>query len=403
MARTWKRTTLTLGVVGLLCAALAATAGASTSSRGGRAAGGTVNVAFIYPKTGGLAEFGQEEFDGFNAGLAYTKGKCGGYTINPTFVDDATDPATAISAFKNAVGQGIKIIAGTGSSGIALQLAPLAAQNNVLYISGAAASDAITGLNKNTFRAGRQTLQDVLDAANIFPPKTTGKKIVVFAEDTAFGQGNFAAVQSIFGAKGHTVTKILSPFGAADLTPYAQQLKNSGADAAYVAWANTANSSAMWQALQQQGIPKSTTIITGLAQRSSYDAIGPLVQGVTLLSHYVYQAPHNAVNTWLIKYLAKQHKVPDIFTPDGFVTAQMVCRALQKGGTDTSKQISALEGWKFLAPKGDQYIRPADHAMIQPMFQVQLVPGKGGHFVVKVLKTISPGNLQPPVHPFPSQ
>jgi branched-chain amino acid transport system substrate-binding protein len=403
MARTWKRTTLTLGVVGLLCAALAATAGASTSSRGGRAAGGTVNVAFIYPKTGGLAEFGQEEFDGFNAGLAYTKGKCGGYTVNPTFVDDATDPATAISAFKNAVGQGIKIIAGTGSSGIALQLAPLAAQNNVLYISGAAASDAITGLNKNTFRAGRQTLQDVLDAANIFPPKTTGKKIVVFAEDTAFGQGNFAAVQSIFGAKGHTVTKILSPFGAADLTPYAQQLKNSGADAAYVAWANTANSSAMWQALQQQGIPKSTTIITGLAQRSSYDAIGPLVQGVTLLSHYVYQAPHNAVNTWLIKYLAKQHKVPDIFTPDGFVTAQMICRALQKGGTDTSKQISALEGWKFLAPKGDQYIRPADHAMIQPMFQVQLVPGKGGHFVVKVLKTISPGNLQPPVHPFPSQ
>jgi branched-chain amino acid transport system substrate-binding protein len=402
MARTWKRAALTLGLAGLLCAGLAATAGASVSSRGGASAG-TVKVAFIYSKTGGLADFGQEEFDGFNAGLAYTKGKCGGYTISPTFIDDATDPATAIAAFKNAVGQGIKIVAGTASSGIALQLAPLAAQNNVLYISGAAASDAITGVNKNTFRAGRQTLQDVLDAANIFPPKATGKKIVVFAEDTAFGAGNFAAVQQIFGAKGHTVTKILSPFGAADLTPYAQQLKNSGADAAYVAWANTANSSAMWQALQQQGIPKAMTIITGLAQRSSYDAIGPLVQGVTLLSHYVYQAPHNAVNTWLVKYLAKQHKVPDIFTPDGFVSAQMICRALAKGGTDTSKQISALEGWKFLAPKGDQYIRPQDHAMIQPMFQVQLVPGAGGHFVVKVLKTISPGNLQPPVHPFPSR
>jgi branched-chain amino acid transport system substrate-binding protein len=403
MARTWKRATLTLGVVGLLCAALAATAGAGTSSRRGASAG-TVNVAFIYPKTGGLAAFGQEEFDGFQAGLDYTKGKCGGYTINPTYVDDATDPATAIAAFKNAVGQGIKIVAGTGSSGIALQLAPLAAQNNVLYVSGAAASDAITGLNKNTFRAGRQTLQDVLDAANIFPPKTTGKKIVVFAEDTAFGQGNYAAVAQVFGGKGHTVTKILSPFGAADLTPYAQQLKNSGADAAYVAWANTANSSAMWQALQQQGVPKQMTIITGLAQRSSYDAIGPLVQGVTLLSHYVYQAPHNAVNTWLIKWMAKNRKsVPDIFTPDGFVTAQMICRALQKGGTDTSKQITALEGWKFLAPKGNQYIRPSDHAMIQPMFQVQLVPGKGGHFVAKVLKTISPGNLQPPVHPFPSQ
>ncbi|HEY5099305.1 MAG TPA: ABC transporter substrate-binding protein [Gaiellaceae bacterium] len=394
MARGWKRA-LPLGAAALLCAAFAATAGAGTR------AGKSVNVAFIYPKTGGLAAFGQEELDGFQAGLAYVNGKCGGYTIKPTYIDDATDPATAIAAFKNEVGQGVKIITGTGSSGIALQLGPLAAQNDVLYISGAAAADQITGLNRNTFRAGRQTLQDVLDAANVFPPKTTGKKVVVFAEDTAFGAGNYAAVAAIFGARGQTVTKILSPFGTPDLTPYAQQLANSGADAAFVAWANTTNAAAMWQALQQQGVAKKMTLITGLANRGSYDAIGPLVPGVTMISHYVYKAPHNAANTYLIKWMAKnRHQVPDLFDPDGFVTAQMVCRAVAKGGTDTSKQISALEGWQFLAPKGKQYIRAADHAMIQPMFQVQLVPGNGGHFVAKVVKTISPGNVQPPVTPF---
>jgi branched-chain amino acid transport system substrate-binding protein len=400
MTGRWTRGVLSLGAIALIAAALAATAAARVDAPGGAVASQTVNVGFLYPKTGGLAAFGQEEYDGFQAGLAYTKGKCGGYTINPTYIDDATDPATAITAFKNLVGQGIKIIGGTGSSGIALQLGPLAAQNNVLYIAGAAANDGITGLNRNTFRAGRQTLQDVLDAANIFPPKATGKKLVVFAEDTAFGQGNYAAVNLIFGSKGHSVSKILSPFGAADLTPFAQQLKNSGADAAFVAWANTTNSAAMWQALQQQGVAKQMTIVTGLANRESYDSIGPLVQGVTLLSHYVYQAPHNAVNTYLVKYMAKQHSVPNIFTPDGFVTAQMICRALQKGGTDTAKQISALEGWQFLAPKGKQFIRPADHAMLQPMFQVQLLPKSGGHFGVKVLKTISAGNVQPPVTPF---
>ena len=395
----WTRGSLLLGAAALIACAFAGAAAARVDA--GAATGKSVNVAFIYPKTGGLAAFGQEELDGFQAGLAYTKGKCGGYTINPTIIDDATDPATAITAFKNEVGQGVKIIAGTGLSGIALQLGPLAAQNNVLYIAGAAAADAITGLNRNTFRAGRQTLQDVIDAANIFPPKSTGKKIVVFAEDTAFGAGNVAAVQAIFGGKGHAVSKILSPFGAADLTPYAQQLKNSGADAAFVAWSNTNNAAAMWQSLQQQGIAQKMTIVTGLANRASYDAIGPLVQGVTLLSHYVYQAPKNAVNTYLVKWMAKnRHSVPDLFTPDGFVTAQMICRALTKGGTDTSKQISALEGWQFLAPKGKQRIRPQDHAMLQPMFQVQLVPGKGGHYAVKVLKTVSAGNVQPPVTPF---
>jgi len=399
MTGRWTRGAVFLGLIALLAAALAGTAAARVDTRSSARAT-SVNVAFIYPKTGGLAAFGQEMFDGFRAGLDYTKGKCGGYTINPTYIDDATDPATAIAAFKNVVGQGTKIIGGTGSSGIALQLGPLAAQNNVLYIAGAAASDAITGLNRNTFRAGRQTLQDVLDAANIFPPKSTGKKVVVFAEDTAFGAGNVAAVGAIFGSKGHAVSKILSPFGAADLTPYAQQLKNSNADAAFIAWANTTNSAAMWQALQQQGVPKQMDLITGLANREVYDALGPLVQGATLISHYVYQAPHNAVNTYMTKWLAKNHLgVPNIFTPDGFVQAQMICQALKKGGTDTSKQISALEGWQFLAPKGKQRIRPQDHAMLQPMFQVQLVPGNG-HFVVKVKKTVSAGNVQPAITPF---
>src|SRR5436190_23063101 len=138
MKNRWTRSALLLAGIVLAAAALASTAAARVDARGAAKAT-NVNVAFIYPKTGGLAAFGQEEFDGFRAGLAYTKGKCGGYTINPTYIDDATDPATAITAFKSLVGQGTKIIAGTGSSGIALQLGPLAAQNNVLYIAGAGA------------------------------------------------------------------------------------------------------------------------------------------------------------------------------------------------------------------------------------------------------------------------
>src|SRR3954469_20655985 len=142
-----------LAIAAFVCVCLAGTAAARVDAQGAKAAK-SVNVAFIYPKTGGLSAFGQEEFDGFRAGLAYVNGKCGGYTINPTFVDDATDPATAIAAFKSAVGSGTKIIAGTGSSGIALQLGPLAAQNNVLYISGPDAAGRGHGLQRNHARAG---------------------------------------------------------------------------------------------------------------------------------------------------------------------------------------------------------------------------------------------------------
>src|SRR5580765_1136903 len=110
---------------------------------------------------------------------------------------------------------------GTGSSGVAVQIAPLAAQNQVLYISGPAASDAITGLNKYTFRAGRQTIQDVLTADSFLTG--ANRKIVVFAQDSVFGQGNLAAVRTYLGGKGHTVSSVLVPGSATDFTPFAQQ------------------------------------------------------------------------------------------------------------------------------------------------------------------------------------
>ena len=39
----------------------------------------------------------------------------------------------------------------------------------------------------------------------------SGKNVVVFAQDSAFGQGNYAAVKAIIGGKGHTVTPIYVP------------------------------------------------------------------------------------------------------------------------------------------------------------------------------------------------
>jgi branched-chain amino acid transport system substrate-binding protein len=399
-----RRAALLASLVLLVGGAVAAAASASTDLRGGQAAG-TVNVGLVFSRTGALGGFGAEYVQGFQYGLVYAKKtmkNCGGHKINVNYVDDQTNPTAAVSAAKDLIGQGYKILAGSTSSGAALQVAPVADQNNVLFISGAAASDAITGLNRHTFRAGRQSYQDVMTAANFFPPKTAGKKIVVFAEDTAFGASNVAAVTAVFGSKGHNVTKLLVPFQAADLTPFAQQLKNMNADLVFVAWAGS-NSAAMWQALQQQNVMSSTDVVTGLADRAGYATLGPLVPGAKLLSHYVYQAPKNKVNAWFVAKLKGFGEVPDLFSPDGFNTALMVCHAVQKtGGTNVDAMIKSLEGWQFTGPKGVTRIRAADHALIQPMFEVQLVKNSKGNYEPKVLKTISPGLVQPPVHPFPS-
>jgi branched-chain amino acid transport system substrate-binding protein len=384
--------------VALLASAVLAQNVAASSNK---TTASTVKVGIIYSRSGLLANYGAMYEEGLRLGMKYlTKGTntVNGHKIVFTFQDDAGVAANAVTSAKDLIGQGYKIIAGATSSGVGLALAPIAAENKVLFISGPAANDGITGANKYTFRSGRQTYQDILAAKEILG-KGVGKKITVFAQDSAFGQGNVAAVKAVLASRGHSVNQVLVPLTATDFTPFASQAKSQNPDLLFVAWAGTTGP-AMWKALDQQGVLKQTTVTTGLAERATWSAFP---DGITFLSHYVSIAPDNKVNDWLKATMRKRNQVPDIFTPDGFVAAQMIVRAVQKtGGSDVDKMISSLEGWQFVGPKGVMRIRQQDHALIQPMFAVKLETQSNGKQKPVLVKRYSPGNLMPPVTPFPS-
>ena len=362
-----------------------------------RAESHTVRVGIIYSRTGLLSAYGAQYIQGVRLGLSYlTKGtnRVNGHKIEITAVDDGTDPAKAVSAARDLIGRGYKIIGGSTSSGVALQVAPLAEQNRVLFISGPAATDAITGNNRYTFRSGQQSIQDVLAVREILG-RTTGRRIVVLAHDSAFGNGNVAAVRTYLGGRGHQVSSILVPLSAHDFTPYAQRARQANPDLLFVAWAGTTGP-ALWRALEQQGADRAR-IATGLAERNTW---GAYPSGIQFLSHYVDTAPKTKINTWLRRTMRRRNQSPDIFTPDGFVAAQMIVRAVAAGGgSDVNRMISALEGWRFVGPKGQQQIRKADHAMLQPMFHVRLRTVGGRPRAVPV-KTFGFRSVAPPVTPF---
>jgi branched-chain amino acid transport system substrate-binding protein len=361
-----------------------------------------VNVGLVYSKTGFLASYGAQYAEGFAIGLDYAThgtGMAGGHKIVVTERDDAGDPAKAVATAKELIGQGYKIIAGSTASGVALQLAPVAKENNVLFISGAAAADAVTGNNRNTFRSGRQTYQDVLTAGTIVGNNLRGKKVVVYAQDSAFGQANLGAVRTVLGGAGADVTGVMAPLSANDFAPFSQKIKDAKPDLLFPAWAG-ATAPAMWKGLDDSGVFAATRVVSGLDQRSSYETLGTAATKISFLSHYFYEAPKTKANDFLVAALKKQNKVPDLFDPDGFVGAEMVVRAIEKAdGEDVGKMISALEGWTFEAPKGKQTIRAADHAMLQPMFVAKL-QGSGSNIAPQLVRTVPLEAVSPPVHPF---
>jgi len=311
---THRRVAAAVSAAALAVVALSACGSPDKAASG--SASGPINVGIVYSQTGPLASYGKEYVEGLKAGLAYaTNGtnKVNGRSLNVTYADDAGDPATAVSAVKGLIGKGYKILAGSTSSGVALQVAPLADQNKVLFIDGPAATDGITGINKYTFRSGRQSYQDVLTAQS-FIGAPAGKKVVVFAQDSAFGQANVAAVKAVIGGAGATVTNIAVPAAATEFTPFAKQAKNAKADLLFVAWAG-ANATAMWQALDQQGVLASTTVVTGLDIRASWPTLGAAGTKVNFLAHYFDGATDNPAAQALKK--AVPGGVTDLFHPDG--------------------------------------------------------------------------------------
>jgi len=352
-----------------------------------------IKIGVITSTSGPLASYGVAYNEGLEWGLKYyTGGKMAinGKKLVVTSKDDGADPASATASFKEMVGNGTKIIVGTASSGVALTLAPLAAQNKVLYISGPAKNDAVTSsANRYVFRSGNSSTQDLAPLAGIKPIK--GKKIVLFVEDNAFGAGNIAAARALMTSKGALFEEIKVPTSTSDFTPFAKKAADAKGAYIFIAWSNALTAGAMLTSLKIQGAYATQRPITGLAGAATYDIYGTLFEGTNaiLTNSYFAGASNSGAASDLANWYADNKKTQDLFTSTGADAAKMIVLALTSNPTqNVDRMIANLEGKSWVGVKGLVKIDSSSHLLIQPMFLVSLNKS-GSRYVPKLIKTIA--------------
>lgn len=352
-----------------------------------------IKIGVISSTSGPLATFGAAYVDGLTWGLNYyTGGKMsiGGAKLVVTTKDDGADPASATASFKDMVGNGTKVIVGTISSTVGLTLAPLAAQNKVLYISGPAKNDLITSAsNKYVFRSGNSSTQDFAPLAGVKP--INGQKVVLFVEDNAFGAGNIAAAKALMGPKGAIFEEIKVPISTSDFTPFAKKAADAGARYVFIAWGNALTAGAMFTSLKVQGAFAKSRPIVGLAGTATYNITGALFEGANAIMTNSYfpgvsntRAAHD-----LTSWYAANKKSQDLFTPAGADAARMIVRALTNNPSQSvDSMINNLENFSWVGVKGLMRINPSNHLLIQPMFLVGLTKTATGYVPV-LQKTVA--------------
>jgi branched-chain amino acid transport system substrate-binding protein len=359
--------------------------------------GDPIRVGIITSTSGFLGAYGNAYVEGLEAGLDYPTDVTppfDGRPIEFEIVDDSGEPDQAISAAVDLVGQGVTILAGSVSSGVAVQMAPFAEENQVLFISGPAATDAVTGINDYTFRSGRQSYQDVAAAASLVDD-IEGSTVVAFVQDSEFGAANIAALESVLGEQGAEIAAVDVPLSATEFTPFVQQVADADPDLVFVAWAGD-TTPAMWEAMGQQGIFEDYPVTTGLGDVATWPLYGPAGPDISFLSHYYSTAQDNEINQLMVDAVGDS---VDLFTPDGFTAAQMIVRALEEADPeDVDGMIAALEGWEFEGPKGSMTIRASDHALLQPMFTASMlnIDDDPANIEVETIEVLPPDATAPP-------
>lgn len=333
--------------------------------------------------TGPLALFGNEMWEGLQIGFDYATGgtmTVAGRPIELIMRDDTSDVETGKTAAQELIeSEGVEILAGNSSSGVALQVQTIADENEVVYFAAPAASPDIVGANWNqhTFRVCRNSAQDPLTVAK-WALENVGTKYVILAEDYAFGQATAAAFQVTFSALGGSFLTEEPIYAASDTTDFTKeilQIKELEPDGLILIWASNTSGTILFEQLNSQGVVGSIPFITGFSSNDLTKLLDPGNVGAVGLIVYHYTLPDTAANDYLTEqYMERFQKYPDLFSECGFATAQAIVAGLEATGGDSSDTalITALEGMSFEGPKGTYTIRAEDHQALAPMYVVEL-------------------------------
>lgn len=402
-----KLTLLALVVLALIVAAAAPGAPVVSAQTGQ-----PLKIGLLTDQTGSLAIYGPMLENGFALGLEYaTQGTntVAGRPVQVIIKDTASKPDVGTQVARDLLEkENVDMLVGVPSSGVALGINDLAKQYKKIYIAAPAAGTEVTGKNFNpyVFRSGRSNEQDAL--ASKAALLKLGKTFVQIAPDYAFGYGSATGFYNAVKTGGGTwvindnadkVGAIYIPQDAKDFTPYLQKVLDSKADVLVVTWAG-AGFVPLFTQMQQLGIFKSMKVYTGLADNQSLKASFGYAIGATGINVYQYALPNNPINDWLVQHHKDKFKSPpDLFTENGFVTAQMMVAGLQatNGDPDPDKLIKVYENnFSLDGPKGKYSIRPYDHVMLQSLYVAQLDNVTDPDFkFLKLLTEIKPDDINP--------
>ena len=356
------------------------------------AQGEPIRLGLISPLSGSQEVIGRYQLAGATIAVNQINQAGGvmGRKIELVTRDDKAAPAAGVAAAKDLSGNGVNLMLGVLSSGVALAIAPtLQADKSVLVVSAAAANELTHDqFSPNVFRTAdhaysRQRALAKLVAAD-YPAVTEWTAI---NPQTAIGTSNWDSFvdgllqfyPELTKKEAKITEAIWAKFGATDYKNDIAQLMRSKSEGLYCG-VYGGDAVTMFGQAAAYGLTKKFKVLVDpgsefiIAQAMGKNTPPGLWSGF----HWFYGAyKGHKINDDLYDAYVKMtgDKYPAGYVGEAHTSVLAYANAIQKAGsTDTDKVIAALEGLEFNSCKGMRKIRKEDHQAICDINFVQFGP-----------------------------
>lgn len=344
---------------------------------GALAGGKEIKVGIIDCYSGPPAVYAKDALNGFKLALKEINKKgVLGRKIVFTTRDTKFKVDIGLSMAKELVmREGVDVLVGTISSGVALAVSDLARKEKVPFIVWISKSERITGelghryvfcTSENTAMAGK--------AMAVGLSKKPYTKYWIAGDDYEYGHAIARAAWRNLQKMKPGVKKIGESWwkvGEPDLIPYLTAIMAAKPDAVIFCTGGKSMANIL-KAIKATGMAKKVAICIHTAtDHAVLKALGPEApEGVMGTMDYHFYFPETHENKAFVEAFKAAYGEPPGFPAfHGWNTAHFIAKAFEKAGTvNTEKFIDALEGLKIMSPVGEIEMRACDHQVVEPMF-----------------------------------
>jgi len=345
-----------------------------------------VKIGFVDPLTGVYAAIAQSEIEGAKLALEHINKKGGilGRQLEMLVEDSANDVGTGVQKTRKLIERDqVAGIIGDVNSGIALAMAGVTSEKNMLHIVSGGHTDVITGkdCHWNVFRVCNTTTMDVNAIADTLISKF-GKKWYFLTPDYAYGHSVQAAFVKKLKAAGGEFAGDLIPLGTAD---YSANLIKAKAYAPKVL-INVMGGGDQVNSLKQFvqfGLDKQMAVGGTLFELESLRAVPPEARVGWWTMEWWWDQPDNEhAKTFVADIKKAVGKTPSARHWFGYVSLQTFALiANQEKTLDGLKLAHAMDGFKLPAEVAMQPSQPSyragDHQLMSTVFAGEAHPAQG--------------------------